>query len=359
MSTRTSQWPGEFEIPKFSVDVEYRLRQGNLLYLRDGANLKVTKELKHDILQKLAETMYTFQPYPDPGNFEEVAKALVQTHPCLKERGSSSGFAGWVNSLKFKMGNYRTKLRQMGRRDVTVNSRRRGGMSPDGEHPRKNIKKAKKGELNFLPDFPDGMDEDKLEELRQHLAHEMKKAHPSTAIVNRYMDLTFALRRKEAVHDKPPIAEILHRWPALFTESQICYEFNRIVGKNLSISFLQALDQIAPNMIEIFKKKTGTMGQKLNQIILEAKTTTPTDIRCLVLRGLPVILGDDPGVFFRTSSDATDELVGETAVGLLMSPADGAHQPPSCSHQPPSSGVAIILEGSILMADIETLPQAF
>lgn len=59
------------------------------------------------------------------------------------------------------------------------------------------------------------------------------------------------------------------------------------------------------------------------------------------------------------SKDATDELVAETAVGLLMSPADGAHQPPSCSHQPPSSGVAIILEGSILMADIETLPQAF
>lgn len=54
---------------------------------------------------------------------------------------------------------------------------------------------------------------------------------------------------------------------------QICYEFNRIVGKNLSISFLQALDQIAPNMIEIFKKKTGTMGQKLNQIILEAKVS--------------------------------------------------------------------------------------
>lgn len=34
---RSLQWPEEFETPKFSVDVEYRLRQGNLLYLRDGA----------------------------------------------------------------------------------------------------------------------------------------------------------------------------------------------------------------------------------------------------------------------------------------------------------------------------------
>ena len=47
---RSLQWPEVFAIPKFSVDVEYRLRQGNLLYLRDGTHLNVTKELKHNIL---------------------------------------------------------------------------------------------------------------------------------------------------------------------------------------------------------------------------------------------------------------------------------------------------------------------
>lgn len=41
---RSSQWPEVFEIPKFPVGVEYRLRQGNLLYLRDATYLKVTKE---------------------------------------------------------------------------------------------------------------------------------------------------------------------------------------------------------------------------------------------------------------------------------------------------------------------------
>lgn len=57
---RSVAWPEVFEIPKFSVDVEYRLRQGNLLYLRDGTFLNVTKELKHDILEKLAEVIYAF-----------------------------------------------------------------------------------------------------------------------------------------------------------------------------------------------------------------------------------------------------------------------------------------------------------
>lgn len=41
-----------FEIPKFPVDLEYRLRQGNLMYLRDGTYLKVTKDMNHDILER-------------------------------------------------------------------------------------------------------------------------------------------------------------------------------------------------------------------------------------------------------------------------------------------------------------------
>lgn len=36
------------------------------------------------------------------------------------------------------------------------------------------------------------------------------------------MDATFALRRKEVVKDKPEINQLVQRWPALFTESQVC-----------------------------------------------------------------------------------------------------------------------------------------
>ncbi|KAL2085989.1 hypothetical protein ACEWY4_019309 [Coilia grayii] len=127
---------------------------------------------------------------------------------------------------------------------------------------------------------------------------------------------------------------------------------------NLRDSFLQALDQISPNMLEVFKRKTGTIGQKLNQLVQETKTTAPTDIRCLVLHGLPVILGDDPGAFFRTSSDATNEEVyAETSVGILsMGYSDeGPHHPPSLN----PSAVGIILEGTVVMTDIDNLPQAF
>lgn len=219
---RSFQWPEVFDVPKFSVDVEYRLRQGNLLYLRDGTYLKVTKELKHDILEKLAETMYTFKAYPEKDDFEAVAKALVQTHPCLQESGSSSGWIGWKNSLKFKMGNYRTKMRQIGRVDVTVNGGKRGRYTANADPPHKGIKKPRKGEINFLPEYPEGRDDHNLEEARQVLVNEMMKTKPNGSLVKKEMDVTFALRRKEVVQNKPAISQMVHRWPALFTESQVC-----------------------------------------------------------------------------------------------------------------------------------------
>lgn len=63
----------------------------------------MTKELKHDILEKLAEVIYAFDAYPTKEDLAAVAQALVETHPCPKEAGSPSGCLGWKNSLKFRL----------------------------------------------------------------------------------------------------------------------------------------------------------------------------------------------------------------------------------------------------------------
>ena len=60
-------------MPYFSVDIEYRLRQENLIYLRDGKRMSVSRDMKHDILQKLAEEMYKYSAYPQDEQFTEVA----------------------------------------------------------------------------------------------------------------------------------------------------------------------------------------------------------------------------------------------------------------------------------------------
>lgn len=91
-----------------------------------------------------------------------------------------------------------------------------------GEPANKNIKKAKKGELNYLPNFPDGIDQTGLEDARKVLVNEIKKRTPNGRLVKEKMDLTFALRRKEVVDSAPAISQMVIRWPALFTEDQVC-----------------------------------------------------------------------------------------------------------------------------------------
>lgn len=350
-------WPDIFLIPKFSVDVEFRLRQANLIYLKDGTHLKMTKELKHDILQKLAETIYSFKAYPSADDLKGVAKALVNTHPCLQEPGSPSGHCGWTNSLKDKMGNYRSKMRSLGHTDVTVNAGKRGRYSTSSDPPNKNIKKPRKGEVNYLPNLPSGHDTSSLELLRQQLADETKKKKPDATFINQNMDVTLSLRRQEVVINKPPVSQILQRWPALFTESQVYQEFNRIVGKNLKQEFYGSLDHHCPQLIQIFRSKRGLTGQILSSLLLDAKASDLSDMRCVVIRGLPVLLGDDPTEFFKSCFASDDgDSYQHVPVGILNRENEDALQPLSFRLHP--SSVGIILEGNVVMDNIDNIPQA-
>lgn len=164
--------------------------------------------MKHEILEKLAEAIYTFKAYPCDEEFNDVATALIQKHPCLIEPGSVTGCNGWKNSIKFKMGNYRTKLCR------AVNQGKRG------KTPQRRIKRPKRFEINYLPNFPDGEDETSMESKQKELVEEMKQHRPCSALITKNMDSTFALRRKELVNSEPPVKDMMERWPALFTEDQ-------------------------------------------------------------------------------------------------------------------------------------------
>lgn len=60
-----------------------------------------------DILEKLAESIFRYTAYPTHVHILTV----VQKYPCLKEPGSFLGMYGWQQSLKYKMGNYPSKIR--------------------------------------------------------------------------------------------------------------------------------------------------------------------------------------------------------------------------------------------------------
>ncbi|KAL2098315.1 hypothetical protein ACEWY4_007522 [Coilia grayii] len=135
----------------------------------------------------------------------------------------------------------------MGQLDVIVNGGKRGRHTTGGDHPSKDLKRPKKGELNFLPHYPEGMG-----------GHNLKGARQSSE---------------------------------------------------------------------------------------------PTDIRSLCLRGLPVILGDDPSEFFKACYDAADTAVySQTPVGILCMDET---LPLNLSR------VGIILEGNVVIDGLPNLPQAF
>lgn len=80
------------------------------------------------------------------------------------------------------MANYRTKRRQSGCLDVAVNTGKQGRHSA-GQPANKRIMKANKGEINYLPNFPDGFDQAALEGACKDLVDEMQKRTPNGPLV--------------------------------------------------------------------------------------------------------------------------------------------------------------------------------
>lgn len=213
--SRSDQWPSKFPVPLFSYDVELRLKRANEDLQENGTTLIVPRDIKINILEKLAETVYSYKAYPSDSEIEKVASALVEKHPCLKDPGSEMGWGAWKISLKFKMANYRQKLRNAGCSEMVVNTHLRQGTS------RGSLKRPRRSELNFLPDHPVGLSEEELEKARALMEEEVKKRNLSLTLLNTKMEMTFSLRRKEIVQDQPPVSAIKQRWPGLFFEEEV------------------------------------------------------------------------------------------------------------------------------------------
>ncbi|XP_062338384.1 uncharacterized protein LOC134039188 [Osmerus eperlanus] len=185
----------------------------------------------------------------------------------------------------------------------------------------------------------------------------MQKRTPNGPLVKQKMDQTFALRRKEVVESEPAISTMVKRWPALFTEDQVFMEFSRIVGKNLKQEFYESIDRHSPRLLELFRSKRGNVGQLLTQISQQTNTTEPTAIRTQVLRGLPIILGDNPTDFFKAGFESDDDdSFRDLDIGILLIERESAVLT-SSQHLSPAS-LKIIIEGEVVMDNIQDLPKA-
>lgn len=217
---RTVPWPAQFEIPTFSFDTELILQAANEAHKKDGT-LLCNPAVKSNILDKLAESIFVYTAYPSTAQREQVAEALVKKHPCLRDPVSFNGLYSWHNSLKYKLGNYRAKVRHLGIPELNVNSLKR--KSAADKAPTKSLKKARKSEVNYLPPHPLGETDVSLEKERVELLYECKR-RDNNKVINVKMAKTFSMRRKDVIQ-KPPVIDLKSRWPALFEFSQVCRTF--------------------------------------------------------------------------------------------------------------------------------------
>ncbi|XP_049455374.1 uncharacterized protein LOC125902801 isoform X1 [Epinephelus fuscoguttatus] len=344
---RQSLWPAIFPIPTFSYNTEMALRQGNEKFLKDGI-LLTSPSVKSDILERLAEAMFSYTAYPNDPQRTVVAQALIEKHPCLREPGSYNGCYGWQQSLKYKCANYRSKLKAHGNPELLINSLKH---KQEGERqPAKNIKKPRKAEVNFLPPHPAGETDESLENVRLELIA-VSRTKDNGQMINDMMSRTYSYRRREVVGQSMTVAEFRERWPALFEPVQINEEFQRCNTVPLEQTFISQLDRHTPKLLELFSSKGGAVGQRMKSVLIELIKDPHASLvkkRDVTLRCLIEYLGESVqelvSDYYRTAEDEVHQDLKTHSMRIYV-----CHQP---------DAVGIIIDGTPVLTGLDNMSKA-
>nr|XP_024655854.1 uncharacterized protein LOC106676402 [Maylandia zebra] len=162
----------------------------------------------------------------------------------------------------FKQENILNKFVTSHNQNPFVNKEKRGNSNV---HPNQ-VKKPRRAEVNFCPDYPAGETRESQEEERLVLLSEFKKKNNNETIKAK-MAQTFPHRRQEILQDTPFVADFKSRWPALFSPREINAEFQRITTIPLTSTFMAQLDNNTTKLTKVFRNKGGTSGRKITEIM--------------------------------------------------------------------------------------------
>ncbi|XP_023810065.1 sterile alpha motif domain-containing protein 3 isoform X1 [Oryzias latipes] len=344
-----SSWPDLFLVPRFTYDAEIKLEKAHVAFKENGMLLIPDPKLKSDILEGLIQEVVKHTVYPTDRKFDQVAEALILRHPCLKEKGSPSGYAGWKMSLKYKLSNYRTHLRKVGCPEVCVNALKH--KPAEKCSPAYDVKRPKRGEVDYCPPFPLGESEQSLETIRIELLSDVKKRNNRDAIKDK-MNKTFSLRRQEVIYDAPMISELQERWPALFDPAEINAEFKRITTMPLQSRFLSQLDFLSESLLRVFSKRSGKQGKMLKDMTDRMMDDVDARRESLI-KGLCLYLNENPDILVHEYMDMTDvstlSAIEKTTAGVYVAKETPGKDFPD---------VGIIIEGVVILQDLDNVALA-
>ncbi|XP_051780300.1 uncharacterized protein LOC114645041 [Erpetoichthys calabaricus] len=352
---RTQQWPREFPIPVFSNNTECQLEKGNAEYSKSQTRLNPSPKVLSDILDKVAEEIYKYKAYPTDADFSDVAKALTQKHPCLREPGSFNENYGWKQRFKYKMGNNRTLLRSnCSSPELIMNSLKH--ISHDDSLPTMNIKRAKRADANHYPSLPTGKTPDSLEEQRISLLNEVKKKKNGNTI-KMMMAKTFRYRRQEIVGKLPRTENVVERWPTLFQVDEINAEFIRITTVPLQVRFISQSDTYSSQLLEMMRSKAGSIGERTTTILRVLKQDVDINIkRDCILKSLIVYMEEKAENLIREflvsqEMEASGDLqLAAMAITVFREDEDLSYLP---------KDIGVIIEGVMVLSGLPTVTMVF
>ncbi|KAL7868433.1 hypothetical protein SRHO_G00098170 [Serrasalmus rhombeus] len=301
-SSSRSFWPSIFCVPKFCYDAELKLDQGNAACREKGTLLTPDPKLKSNILEGLVQEIVQFKVYVTDKEFNAVGEALISKHPCLTEKGSLTGYAGWKASLKNKLVIYRTHLRKLGCPEVTNSLKHK----PEGKlSAASNIKKPRWSEVNYCPSYPVG-ESDKS--VRVELLSYIKKKN------NR---------------------EVINA------------EFKRITTISLQSKFLSQLDVQSKKLMKLFKKRGG----RLESIVAPMVEDDDVELgRECVIKVLCVYLNEDPENLLREQQmkPSSKDPLRRPHWEYVFKQRDASQEP----------DIGIVLEGQVVLQELDNVALA-
>ncbi|KAK2859964.1 hypothetical protein Q7C36_004130 [Tachysurus vachellii] len=254
------------------------------------------------------------------------------------------------------MGNYRTQIKGIGCSELLANSLKSKAL--DDALSTKNVKRPKRGESSHIPDIPTG------------ILNEVKKQN-NRMVIKEKMAKTFSIPRQEIVEKEIGVEELKERWPAylvgtctknvsldvyrilwtnifFFSFLKINAEFLRITTVPLQARFLSSLYKHHSKLIEIIRKRGGTVREKTRDILKVLDQSLDVNLRreCL-LKCLIVYLGEN----VVQKDEAESELERCTMAVFVLREKEGLLQPPQ--------EIRIVIEGVEVINELPSVSMLF
>lgn len=283
------KWASPYKIPVHRFSFSLR----NQLQKKAQLNWALRKELK-DIL---VDDLLSFTAYPSKAQRDEVCSAVLSQFPHLREP-IGSGFDGLSQSMKDRLKSARRDMAD-DVLEIKEVKRRKPMNCPT------TLKKPKKGEINWQPNYPEGEDEASVDRHIEFMLKESKKSPhcQDSVVVSSKMDITFAARR-QMINAKCPIPQLRDRYPLLFSKNQITAEYRRLMNMEIEEGFTENMLKVSPKLVavarnrKVIKKDMMAILEGLSQAKATGGEAGYHDA-VAAIQLLPLLLGEDGKMFIR------------------------------------------------------------